>query len=53
VTTDWAAWHEAYEDPASGHSLRLRIVQRLLSDALDRCPPGAIRVLSLCGGGGP
>lgn len=48
----WVRWHDAYEDPASGHSRRLRAVQDQLRAALDRARPGAIRVLSLCAGQG-
>lgn len=48
--TDWLAWHEEYEDPASRLSGRLAVVQRLLGQALDRQPAGPIRLLSLCAG---
>jgi hypothetical protein len=50
--TDWHAWHEAYADPASRLSRRLAVVQRFLGEALDRRPPGPIRLLSLCAGEG-
>lgn len=50
--TDWQAWHEEYEDPASRLSARLAVVQRFLDRALDRQPPGPIRLLSLCAGEG-
>ena len=32
---DWVAWHEAYDDPTSSLSTRLRVVRGHLSDALD------------------
>jgi hypothetical protein len=48
---DYVAWHEAYDDPDSGLSWRLRTVQELISQALDD-HPGPVRVLSLCAGDG-
>jgi hypothetical protein len=51
----WVRWHEAYEDPSSSLSLRMRIVQSMVRDALDALPPsrpGPIRVVSLCAGQG-
>ena len=50
--TDWRAWHEEYADPTSRLSRRLEVVQRFLAAALDRQPPGPIRLLSLCAGEG-
>ena len=50
--SDWAAWHADYQDPSSALTARLAAVQRHLSQALDRAPGGAIRVLSLCAGQG-
>ena len=50
--TDWRAWHEEYEDPASRLSARLAVVQRFLTNALDRQPAGPIKLLSLCAGEG-
>jgi hypothetical protein len=52
VVRDWAEWHQAYADPASGLSARLRSVQRHLSRAIDRAPPGSVRLVSLCAGQG-
>jgi hypothetical protein len=49
---DWAAWHHAYENPASTLSRRLRAVQRRIGDALTACPPGPVRVISMCAGQG-
>ena len=49
---DWVAWHEAYDDPRSPLSTRLRAVCGRLSDALDAAPPGPVRLLSLCAGQG-
>ncbi len=45
-------WHQPYEDPSSPLSLRLRIVQSMVADALTAVPPGRIRVVSLCAGQG-
>jgi hypothetical protein len=47
---DWVAWHEAYEDPASAVSTRLRLVQGHLADAVAAAPPGPVRLVSLCAG---
>lgn len=49
---DWKVWHEKYDDPASPLTRRLRIVQELVRTALDRSPPGQLRVISLCAGQG-
>lgn len=48
---DYERWHEAYEDPGSSLSWRLRIVQEHIIAALDRYP-GPVRVLSSCAGDG-
>ncbi len=48
----WATWHEAYADPESGLSRRLRHVQRRFADGLTAAPPGPITVISLCAGEG-
>jgi hypothetical protein len=48
---DYQQWHKAYDDPDSGLSWRLNVVQRYLRDALVR-HAGQIRVLSLCSGDG-
>ena len=47
--TDWHAWHEEYADPTSSLSRRLRVVQRLVADHLDRSS-GPVRVVSACAG---
>jgi hypothetical protein len=49
---DWQAWHEKYDDPASSLARRLRVVQARIREALDACPPGRVRVVSLCAGQG-
>ena len=46
------AWHEAYDDPSSALSVRLRWVRSHLSDAIEQAPAGPIRLLSLCAGQG-
>jgi hypothetical protein len=49
---DWAAWHQAYDDPSSPLSMRLQCVQRHLSDAITQAPAGPISLVSLCAGQG-
>lgn len=48
---DYRAWHDAYDDPASGLTWRLRTAQREIAAALDE-RPGPLRVLSACAGDG-
>src|SRR5581483_3915931 len=48
----WVRWHAPYEDPASPLSLRLRLVQHALEQALSVAPAGEIRLVSLCAGQG-
>jgi hypothetical protein len=50
--TDWFDWHADYDDPMSRLAERLGAVQRQIADALDRVPPGPIRVVSMCAGQG-
>ncbi|HEY3844086.1 MAG TPA: class I SAM-dependent methyltransferase [Acidimicrobiales bacterium] len=45
-------WHDAYLDPASPLSLRLRLVQQQVRHVLDHHPPGSIRITSICAGQG-
>ena len=49
---DWAAWHEAYDDPDSPLAQRLLAVQARITEALDRAPPGPLRAVSICAGQG-
>lgn len=49
---DWAEWHDAYDEPGSALSRRLRTVQRAVTEALDRQRPGPIQIVSLCAGQG-
>jgi hypothetical protein len=49
---DWEAWHAAYDDPSSLLAQRLRLVRLRLSEAIDRAPPGPVRLVSLCAGQG-
>jgi hypothetical protein len=49
---DWVAWHQAYEDPSSSLSARLRRVRFHLSQAIDQAPAGPVRLVSLCAGQG-
>lgn len=48
---DYVAWHDAYSDPSSSLSARLRQVQTEIAAWLDRTP-GRVRVLSSCAGQG-
>jgi len=48
---DWVEWHQAYTDPASGLSARLRSVRRHLGRAIDQVA-GPVRLVSLCAGQG-
>jgi hypothetical protein len=51
VTDEWVDWHRNYDtDPTMG--ARLVEVQRCIAEALDRSPPGPIRVVSACAGDG-
>ncbi len=49
---DWVAWHQAYDDPSSSLSGRLRRVRAHLWQAISLAPAGPVRVLSLCAGQG-
>jgi hypothetical protein len=48
---DYQKWHRTYDDPTSGLSWRLQMVQRYISEALDR-RPGPMRIVSVCSGDG-
>ena len=48
----WVRWHQAYEDPCSALSLRLRLVQDGVRAALDRHPAGPLALVSMCAGQG-
>ncbi|MEX2205507.1 MAG: class I SAM-dependent methyltransferase [Myxococcota bacterium] len=49
---DWREWHHEYDQPQSRLTQRLRVVQGLIRDALDRRPAGPIRAISTCAGEG-
>ena len=49
---DWAAWHDAYDDPGSPLAERLRAVQAWIAATLDQAPPGRLRAVSICAGQG-
>lgn len=49
---DWFNWHDKYDDPGSSLMRRLRNVQEQIRFALDNCPSGPLRVVSLCAGQG-
>lgn len=48
--TDWPAWHQHYDDPASALSRRLAVVERNVNKLVDQLSPR--KVLSLCAGDG-
>jgi SAM-dependent methyltransferase len=48
----WDDWHDKYDNPDSWLARRLRAIQKEIRDAIDRQPPGPIRVLSMCSGDG-
>lgn len=48
----WVRWHDAYGDPESALSRRLRIVQGHIADWLDSRPDGPLTVVSACAGQG-
>jgi SAM-dependent methyltransferase len=51
MSSEWVDWHRNYkEDPTMAG--RLRVVQDRIREALDRCPPGLVRVISACAGDG-
>jgi hypothetical protein len=52
MARDWSEWHRPYDDPSSPLSQRLHLVQDHLRTALDRCPEGPIRLISMCAGQG-
>jgi hypothetical protein len=49
---DWAAWHEAYDDPGTPLARRLVAVQARITEALDQAPPGPLTAVSICAGQG-
>ena len=49
---DWAAWHEAYDNPDTPLAHRLLAVQARTTEALDQAPPGPLRAISICAGQG-
>lgn len=49
---DWRVWHDKYDSAGSRMAERLRTVQGQIVTALDSCPPGPLRVISLCAGQG-
>jgi hypothetical protein len=49
---DWWEWHKPYQDPSSALSMRMSVVTGHLRASLDGCPPGPIKLISLCAGQG-
>jgi hypothetical protein len=49
---DWVKWHADYDRAGSPLARRLRIIQEQIRVTLDACPPGQLKVLSLCAGQG-
>jgi hypothetical protein len=50
--TDWQRWHSEYDIPGSTLARRLVAVQDQIRSALDKFPPGPVRVVSMCAGEG-
>lgn len=48
---DWAKWPDRYDDSLP-LQVRLAAVRAQVSAFLDECPPGPVRILSLCSGDG-
>jgi amino acid adenylation domain-containing protein len=48
---DWSDWHANYETSPSLQA-RLQCVRRQIFDALTECPPGPIKIISICAGDG-
>jgi hypothetical protein len=49
---DWAAWHEAYDNPDTPLAQRLLAVQARITEALDQAPTGPVCAVSICAGQG-
>lgn len=49
---DWHRWHDDYDRPGSTLGRRLQVVQERIRVALDGCPPGPLRAVSVCAGQG-
>ena len=49
--SEWVEWHAGYAE-GQPLAMRLRAVQAMIRQALDRSPPGPIRVISMCAGDG-
>jgi hypothetical protein len=49
---DWQTWHDEYDLPDSPLARRLRVVQGRIRLALDACPAGRLKLISLCSGQG-
>ena len=51
MSKDWFAWHDNYRTRPRMRQ-RLQLVQDYILMYLDRCPPGSIRIVSVCAGDG-
>ncbi len=51
MSGEWVEWHRSYDEDPSMRG-RLLLVQLHIREALDRAPPGPIRVISACAGDG-
>ena len=49
---DWLVWHDAYDDPTSSLSRRLRVVEQRLEHVLADAPTARSPLPSLCAGDG-
>jgi len=48
---DWKDWYKHYDELPSLQT-RLRLAQEQIAATLDQCPPGPIRIVSVCAGDG-
>jgi SAM-dependent methyltransferase len=49
---DWTEWHDEYDDPDSELAARMRAVRTHVSELVERCDPGPVTIVSICGGQG-
>src|SRR5262249_55902724 len=50
--SDWASWHESYEDPNSELVKRQNAVRAQVAHVIEACPAGPVTVVSICAGQG-
>ena len=52
TTNEWVDWHRQYDQGDRLLAGRLMAVQQRIREAVDRCPPGPIALISACAGDG-